>query len=395
MKTRVTLGAICLLALLLFMGAAPVLLSQEFSSGSNESYGRLQVSENTTLDLPADGIFHCTTIEVAANSTLTFNRNELNTPVYLLASGNIVIQGTIDVSGSDTVEGVVDGGRGGPGGFDGGKPGFNDAAQGDGYGPGGGSGGPSDWELATYSAGSGSYGSVSNAGATTRKGSTYGSPLLIPLIGGSGGGGVAGSPGRGGGGGGGAILIASSTSIEIGSTGKIQALGGGTLPHHNAGSGGAIRLVAPVVVGTGEVNVSGGSGNYGGAGRIRVDSIDRSQLKLNFVPNSLTSIGATMIVFPPTMPHLDIVEVAGREIPEGSGPVSFVLPVNSPETQTVTVQATDFHRPVDIAVVLTPDSGERSVFEAAIFNNLENPRRTQISIPFPVNVPVSVHAWTR
>jgi hypothetical protein len=45
-------------------------------------------------------------------------------------------------------------------------------------------------------------------------GPTYGTPALIPLIGGFGGGGVDGNETNGGGGGGGAILIASTTLIR-------------------------------------------------------------------------------------------------------------------------------------------------------------------------------------
>src|SRR5258706_7032184 len=71
-----------------------------FDSGSTGEYGPMNITSNTTLDLPVDGKFHCTTINVATNATLRFNRNPLNTPVYLLATSNVTINGTIDVSGS-------------------------------------------------------------------------------------------------------------------------------------------------------------------------------------------------------------------------------------------------------------------------------------------------------
>jgi hypothetical protein len=41
-------------------------LAQPFNSGSDGSYGPLNVTSNTTLQLPPDGIFKCTTITVAA-----------------------------------------------------------------------------------------------------------------------------------------------------------------------------------------------------------------------------------------------------------------------------------------------------------------------------------------
>src|SRR2546430_13778595 len=73
--------------------------SQPFDSGSDGSYGPLDITANTTLDLPPDGILKCTTITIASGATLKFNRNALNTPVYLLATGNVTLDGTIDVSG--------------------------------------------------------------------------------------------------------------------------------------------------------------------------------------------------------------------------------------------------------------------------------------------------------
>src|SRR5881296_1745549 len=74
---------------------------QPFSSGSDGSYGPLNITSDTTLDLPTNGIFNCTTISVARSMTLRFNRNPLNTPVYLLATSNVVIDGVIDVSGKN------------------------------------------------------------------------------------------------------------------------------------------------------------------------------------------------------------------------------------------------------------------------------------------------------
>ncbi|NKB24261.1 MAG: hypothetical protein GKR87_07785 [Kiritimatiellae bacterium] len=84
-----------------------------FNSGSTGSDGALNVTVNTNIDLPPDGIFHFTTINIAQNVTVTFNRNTLNTPVYLLAQGDITIDGDIDVSGQNSPPGGV--GAGGPG----------------------------------------------------------------------------------------------------------------------------------------------------------------------------------------------------------------------------------------------------------------------------------------
>ena len=87
--------------------------AQGFNSGSTGSDGPLNITTNTTLDLPTIGVFNYTTITVEQGATLSFNRNPLNTPVHLLAGGDVIINGTINVSGSATL-GNFAGGVGGP-----------------------------------------------------------------------------------------------------------------------------------------------------------------------------------------------------------------------------------------------------------------------------------------
>src|SRR5688572_26837161 len=175
--------------------ALPHAGAQGFASGSDGSFGAMNITTNTTLDLPANGTYNCTTITVAQGATLRFRRNPLNTPVTLLAQGDVIIDGTIDVSGSAT-GGNFAGGLGGPGGFDGGPGGFSTVSQtlpgGAGLGPGGGLSGIADLG-SPNSAGGGAFGSRSAEWLDSRDGQTYGSLLLIPLIGGSGGGGLDGN----------------------------------------------------------------------------------------------------------------------------------------------------------------------------------------------------------
>ena len=86
----------------------------QFSSGSDGSFGPIDIQVNTAIDLPPDGIIHATTINVAASRLLNFKRNANNTPVYLLATGDITIIGDIGVSGARGNNTV--GGLSGPGG---------------------------------------------------------------------------------------------------------------------------------------------------------------------------------------------------------------------------------------------------------------------------------------
>lgn len=375
-----------LIVLLTFV-SVPAGLSQPFSAGSNGSYGPINITTNTTLDIPLDGIFHATTISVAANRILTFRKNAMNTPVYLLASGDVTITGVIDLQGRNGNN--VVGGESGPGGFNGGNPGSVSVPPGAGHGPGAGKGGVGSRTV--DGAGPGAYATVVNVTSTNR-GAVYGSALLVPIVGGSGGGGTAGTPGAGGGGGGGAVLIASNTRIDV--TGLIDVDGATSSANtDNGASGGAIRLVAPVVAGTATLSANGSGG--GGSGRIRVDTLNRTTMSFSFSPVATTSIGSMMLVFPTPLPRLDIIEAAGTPIPVGSGPVIVQLPFGSSTARTVKVQARDFNDLVPISVVLTPDNGTPTIYQTSIDNRTINPAEVTLNVVVPVNVQTAVNAWTR
>ena len=334
-------------------------LAAAFDCGSTGTNGQMYITNSTTLNLPPDGVFNCTTVTVASGATLTFSNNVLNTPVYLLATSDVTINGTIDVSGQCAGTGIP--GRGGPGGFSGGCVGSTMTGQdagGGGCGPGG---GKADWSCGVYGtpiALSAQFSSYANT-------NVYGNSLLIPLIGGSGGGGSSGTRGNSpGGGGGGAVLIASNTKITVNGAANSNGgngLGGGNAP---GGSGGAFRLVAPIVTGNGNIAAQGCNFNIPGigntvmsSGRIRIDCNDNQSYRtLNLVTPA--SRGSRLIVFPTNAPPLDIVEVAGNPIPEGTNnAVLFELLSGASTNQTVKVQAPNFTNDVPIRVVVTPENG--------------------------------------
>ena len=372
-----------------------------FNSGSDGSDGPLLLAASTTLDLPADGVFNFTTVEIKPGVVLTFNRNSLNTPVYILATGDITVDGTIDVSGSSGPADALAPGAGGPGGFDGGVPGVFSSLPSAGQGPGGGLGGDSENGNGGASAGAAAYGGRTNQ-ITANDGNTYGSPLLVPLVGGSGGGGTSGDPGRGGGGGGGAILLASNIQVAI--SGTVKARGGdneGNPRSAGQGSGGAIRIVAPIVSGTGTLDVKGGhsntaNNNDGGRGRIRIDTIYRSEVKFNFQPYAATAIGSFMASFPSRLPRLDIIRVAGTDIPEGTTEaVSIFMPLGSDATQTIRLQARDFLGVVPLHIQLTPEVGAPLGYDAEIDMASGNPAQVDVDVVIPQNTLTYIHAWTR
>src|SRR5262245_28802837 len=219
---------------LMVLAAWPITRSQAqgFNSGSTGADGAFAPSASQAVQVPDSGVFNFTTVNVARGVTITFIRNTRNTPVTILATGNVTIAGVINVDG-DGGTSNGSGGLGGVGGFTGGTGGFNDGSGGTGDGPGGAAGG------ARSTRGSGGGGGFAQPGAPgngdsspAAGGPRYGSRNLSPLIGGSGGGGGCGFASRtggGGGGGGGAILIASSGTISFGESagpGTISAKGG-------------------------------------------------------------------------------------------------------------------------------------------------------------------------
>lgn len=370
MKRKSLMRLVVLAGLVGWMGQA----AEPFDSGSNGSYGPMNITTDTTLDMPPDGIFHCTTINVAAGATLRFNRNALNTPVYLLATGDVLISGVIDLSGGDA-SGIYPG-RGGPGGFDGGYGGtLGMIGAGDGQGPG---------------AGSGSAVKAVFSEPTDSNTNVYGNALLTPLIGGSGG---SGAYVYGGGGGGGAVLIASNSRITVNS--GIRSCGGGGADPvaRNHGSGGGIRLVGPVVTGSGQLATAS---TYTGSGRSRIDCLDDYEWRNRLRFSGPVTRGSRMIVSPPNQPRLDIIEAAGQAITEGTtSSVQIELPAGSPTNQTVVVQARNFMNDVPIRVVVTPENGASSRYDSVIAQASGNPPTASVGVVVPVGVPCAIHAWTR
>ncbi len=220
--------------------------------------GPLVVGGNTTLTLPADGVFNFTTITVGPGATLRFTENAANTPVYLLTTGAVQIDGAIQVSAF----GVT----GGAGGGDGGLNGVGFQAGTDGGGPSPGRGGPAAERPGNAGGGGGMATAGLRAIRWTGASPADGGPAVLfpePLTGGSGGGGGSGwvlfgvnLNGGVGGGGGGGVHICSSGTITIGGSVLANGGGGGTAFANafghggpgGGGSGGVVDLIADRIV---------------------------------------------------------------------------------------------------------------------------------------------------
>jgi hypothetical protein len=251
------------LALLPERGTAQV----QVVSGSDGHDGALNPVTNIVINMAdhPDGIYHYTSVNIPSGVTVTFIRNSSNKPVTWLVETNCIIDGTVDVSGTNGTNGY--GGIGGPGGGRGGNGGPS-PTMGEGIGAG------NDPTAGLDPASQCSCGSFATAGR--RGGPLYGNEYVLPLQGGSGGTGYTNLL-IGAGGGSGAILIAASGEIQLNASGLIRANGGSgesTLGIFSGdGSGGAVRLVATRISGHGTISASGG-GIGGGNGWIRIDAID-------------------------------------------------------------------------------------------------------------------------
>lgn len=391
MKIKLTLVAS---AIALALGST---VAQAFTSGSTGSDGAFSPTVNTQLTLPASGVFNFTSVNIPAGVTVTFKKNALNTPVVLLASGNVTIAGIVDVSGTNgTATGASgdgnlgdDGlpGEGGPGGFNGGRggaPGITDLTSsqgsgGSGLGPGAGAGAQRCYQVNsnTFTGLNGAGGSFGADGADgfsgnfcstpqsssitifgAQAGSIYGSSSLVPMIGGSGGGGGAGGAtfgGSGGGGGGGAILIAASGTVTI--SGQIFANGGaagiigGTEVggRGGSGSGGAIKIVATTIAGNGTITAGTAGGVNPYTGRIRLESESITRTSGTSPASTFAAPGPLFVAGSPTLMITSVAGVAAPAIPTGNADI--VLPSTTPNPVSVVFQTTGV--PVGNTVKLT------------------------------------------
>lgn len=370
-----------------------------FDSGSTGADGALNPNVNTEVQVPPSGVFNYSSIEIPAGVRVTFRQNATNTPVTLLVSGDALIAGILDLSGANGADsnGAGDGniaddglpGRGGPGGYPGGRGGMADPSSepgtrrgaAAGVGPGGGR--PTTLRFdtacdpgngASFATAGWTTGNVAVCGSTPAP--TYGNVSLLPLVGGSGGAGghgVAGIGGGGGGGGGGALLIAVSGTLNV--TGQVLANGGRGARVGNAsasggaagggGSGGAIRLVATTLAGNGTISAVGGfAGGYNnqtpssyqaGAGYIRLEA-DFLQRTAQTTPQA--SVAPPGPLFIDGMPSLRVASVAGQAAPAApTGYADIVLPTDAPNPVQVVIETVNVPLGNTVSIIVNPPSG--------------------------------------
>ncbi|HWN97423.1 MAG TPA: hypothetical protein VNT99_20495 [Methylomirabilota bacterium] len=347
---------------------APSLFAQ-LSIPSDGSDGPLNITSNTVIDLSqavtgvwsnnnaanvGKGIydaskwavvFKYTSVNIAAGATVTFKNHASGAPVVWLVSTSVTNHGTINLDGSSLNS--PNSPEGGPGGFRGGGRSSIPGNVTSGFGPGAG-----------YSLLNGNnYAVFANV---------YGNPQIIPLVGGSGGGGY--NVQSVGGGGGGAILIAASQTIAI--SGLIHANGGELAGTYGAGSGGAIRLLAHEVSGSGQVQALGANGGNRGRTRLQANVAGPT---LGFTPAATLESPAPMLLWPETnAATVRVVSVSGLQTPADpraalqNSPADVELATTN--AVSIVVQTSNFPTNGIVNIFITPRNTTRTTYQAALIS---------------------------
>lgn len=291
------------LLLITFIVVLSFTANAQFNSGSTGADGALDLSTMTCpnniceVQLPESGILNYTTVNVPQGKELRFKNNSRNTPVILLAQGQVTVSGVINVSSINTNTSGFCGSvfvRLGNGGFKGG------------FGPG--------------------------VGTVSSQSGTWIGPLsLVPIIGGSGS-----YPQLGNGGG--AIVMASSTVINF--SGQISANGSSSDAGCGGpnGSGGAIRLVSNTINATGSFSACGGN-----CGVVRLEATSLTFTGASSPAAVLSPVNP--IIFPTNPLSLTIASIGGYSVPSYAGTrfdtVDLLLPNQLSDPINVVIQGSN------------------------------------------------------
>jgi hypothetical protein len=410
----------------------PVMPAQ-FTSGSTGADGAYSPTVSGDfdpialgIDKSGDNVFNFTTINIPVGVTIKLRASKLrNAAVTWLATGNVTIAGTLDLSGAPGASLNTSNPSAlastrvlpepGPGGYTGGLGSIGGVVPQAGAGPGGGPAGVNSATFAQCLGGDASFISGGYTGFGQAAGTPYGSYLLVPLYGGSGGGGggnsaVTNDIGGIGGAGGGAIRIASTTQISV--TGTINASGGsngnaptGTLAGcpSGSGSGGAIHLVAPAISGNGVLIAISGGGNYSSqtpTGIIRL-SVNSATNTSGFSANP--AVIQSALYLPPAnstlpLPSLTITKVNGVAVPAQASGQYLTPDVTIAATGAVTVNLAAANIPLGTVPTLriTASSGGDTTLSCTALAGLAVSASTSTcsaTFPFAVSIAGVRASW--
>lgn len=316
-------------------------------------------------------VFKYSNIVIAAGATVTFSNHPSRAPVMWLVNGNVTIDGVVSLDpifGAGASYDNLNPAEPGPGGFRGGARAQANLYRGPGFGP-----------------GSSHQDTGPQSGVYSTTFLTYGNPQVVPLIGGSGGAAWSGNGDVNGGGGGGAILIAASQTILVGSGATVRA-NSGYLPQGGyAGSGGAVRMVADQIAGSGRVEAV----SPGYPGRIRLEA-NNTSVSLNLNPPTVVVPPVPLVIWPAAdAPTVRIVSVDSQAPP--SDPRAHMtaggddLSISTTGTNTIVLQTENFPTNGTVSVLIKPRNGVHSSLPAQVVSGNSTLATWQLKTVLPVS----------
>lgn len=292
-------------------------------------------------------VYKYSTINVPAGVTVTFKNHPSNPPVVWLATGNVMISGTVNLNGrSGAVNAPIPTfTRPGPGGYEGGQGGHAglspiDSNRARGFGP-----------------GSSPFGSSAAHASGEGGGATYGNSNVQPLTGGSGAGSEPVAAYPGGNSGAGAILIASATSIVLPSGGTVSARpGSGGAP----ASAGSIRLRSDTITAqTGSrIWADVPEGSQYGHGRVRLEAFTLTN-NSDIGNSSFSATNTPSVVFVASPPQLRITGICGEVAPPDpiAGIMSTEVEFTNGSPCSIDIEATGIPVGTTVGVRIIPARG--------------------------------------
>ena len=427
----------------LMLAYVAIASAQPFLSGSTGADGAYAPTGTGTvlfdpaalgLNAAGDNVFNFTTITIPAGLTVKLVASKVRQQsVTWLATGNVTIAGTLDLSGASattfdasnlfSVQLFRTETQPGPGGYAGGVGSQGGVAPEAGLGPGGGPAGQNSSSPALCVGGAASaYGPGPNFAQyfspSLQVGAVYGNPYLVPLYGGSGGGGgwgsVAGGLGGVGGAGGGAIRIVSTTQISV--TGAITVNGGNSAEVINQpgtcaggpGAGGAIHLIAPTVTGNGALTAQNGLQKFQGGGFLIgnptgfvrfnttnnnfTGSVDGIPAATAFNGVQVYAASGPLYNVPPNstlaLPTLSIMQINGVTVPvnpQGNPSVPDIQ-INANTAVTVNIAASNIPLATVVTLRVTADGSADQVIPCAPLGGTVSNATATCSATFPFSI---------
>jgi len=183
---------------------------------------------------------------------------------------------------------------------------------------------------------------------------------------------------------GGAILIAANGTISVEADGRITA-NGGAYGGYGLGSGGAVRLIADQLLGSGRIEAIGGN-----PGRIRLESLTTASPDLIVNPPAGAVSPLPLVIWPPeNAPTVRVVSVDGQPAPldpkAGLGAEGDdVITSTQTSTNTIVLQTANFPTSGTVNVYIKPQTGVQTILQASFVSGTTAAATWQVQTQLPL-----------